>query len=367
MSNGRTIKFKCECGQIIEVPVERAGAKGRCKLCGRELVVPPPQSASPPVSSSRSYRAASPRGRGPSEETYSQEDLITYPEYGVIQEEPLRSADDLMVEEQRVSFLGMYRDILKYPVSNKTATQIFLTGAILFSPLAWLLMRPLRYLGCIGVVFAGFVFLAVISFRLMYFSYMLLIIEKSSMGIRQIPELPLFQSWQDNVKDLLKVLGASVIAFSPFITYAIATNIEIITRMWEAQARGEIPGANVFGEVAGNLQAMIIMYAIAAFYMPMVLMSLVVTRSFLKAINPAFIIRSILRMRKEYLSAMIIIFLFLRGSLTLFTILKDVLATDWFARMIGYVAEPILEFYVLVVTMHVIGLLYYRNGHKLQW
>jgi hypothetical protein len=350
---------------VIQAPVERAGARGRCKLCGRELIVPPPQATRPPVASSKSYRA-SPGRRGSLDEKYSEEDLVTYPEYGVIHDEPPIPADDLIVEGKRVGLLSMYRDILKYPVSNKTATQIFLTGAILFSPVVWLVMAPFRYFPFFGPIIIGFIFLSIISIRLMYFSYLLLIIEKSSMGIRQIPELPLFQSWQDHVKDLLKVLGASVVAFSPFIVYAIATNIEIMARMWEAQARGEIAGDNVFGGVSTNLQAMTLLYAIAAFYMPMVLMSLVVTRSFLKAINPAFIIGSIFRMGREYLAAMLIIVLF-RAALTLFTMSMDVLAADWFAKLVRYLVEPILEFYVFVVTMHVIGLLYYRNGHKLKW
>ena len=118
---------------------------------------------------------------------------------------------------------------------------------------------------------------------------------------------------------------------------------------------------------APNLAMLALLYSIAAFYMPMVLMALVVTRNFGKAVNPVFIFRSIYRIRREYLTAMAIIFLFLRGSLTIFAILKDVLAFDWFTSAVGYIGEPIIEFYAIVITMHIIGLLYYRNAEELQW
>ncbi len=163
------------------------------------------------------------------------------------------------------------------------------------------------------------------------------------------------------------MVGASVIAFAPFLIYAFSTNMEMLARILEAQARGEAPGAEAAGDILSNLGALGLLYATAAFYMPMVLMTLVVTGSFAKAVNPAHIIRSIARIWREYLAAMFIILFLLRGSLTAFTIVKDILAIDWFTSMVGYIGEPIIEFYALVVTMHVIGLLYYRNGHKLDW
>jgi hypothetical protein len=141
----------------------------------------------------------------------------------------------------------------------------------------------------------------------------------------------------------------------------------MIGRLWESAARGEPPEADLMSGASSTLGMLLLLYAIAAFYMPMVLMSLVVTKKFLRAVNPLFIVRSILRIGREYLVAMLIIFLFLRGALTLFTIVKDVLDADWFTSFAANVGEPIIEFYVLVVTMHVIGLLYYRNGDKLCW
>jgi hypothetical protein len=156
------------------------------------------------------------------------------------------------------------------------------------------------------------------------------------------------------------------VAFSPFLIYAASSNIDLIANMWEASSRGESlgPGSLVGASTLGTL---VLLYATAAFYMPMVLMALVVTRNFVKAVNPVFILSSIFRVGREYLAAMIIIFLFLRGSLTLFTMLKDILDIDWFTSFAKNLGEPIIEFYVLVVSMHVIGLLYYRNAERLHW
>ena len=364
-SDGSSILFGCECGQKIKVPVGHAGAKGKCKACGRRLVVPtPPEVTRRGVPSIPPDHLISPQHRRDLEGVYSEDDLITYPEEGVIPKQPAVQEELL---EGKESLYQSLEEILRYPFYNKLAAQIFLSGAILFSPLMWKLLGLSGSIPCFGIIFLVFGFIIIISIRLMYFSYLLLIIDKSAQGDRRIPELPLFQTWGENFQDLLKVLTASAIAFSPFLLYAASINIRVLLSMGEAISRNEPIGSTVMGEVSSSLGGLVMLYSIAAFYMPMVLMVLVVTKSFAKAVNPAFIFRSISAIWKEYLAAMIIIFLFLRLALTLFVILKDVLAATWFTIMATYIAEPIIEFYVLVVTMHVIGLLYYRNGKTLQW
>jgi hypothetical protein len=293
---------------------------------------------------------------------YSEEDLITHPN-----ERPIRKEAPPPAPAEEKSLFGMLGEILTYHFSDKMATQIFLSGAILFSPLVWLPVKPFLHVPCLGVILFLIFLVIVISVRLMYFSYLLLIIEKSAEGSRVIPELPVFQSWDQHLGDLIKVLGASAIAFAPYLVYAASVNIEVLGRMLEAYSTGKVPGVEVIGDVSNRLEALVLLYAIAAFYMPMALMALVTTRSFVKAVNPVFILRSIVRVWREYLAAMLIIFFVLRGGLTLFTMLKDVLAADWFSAAVGYVAEPILKFYAFVVTMHVIGLLYHRNKDMLEW
>jgi len=362
-SGGRFVTFSCDCGQAIRVPVERVGSEGRCKACGRRIVVPGPVRRDAPAEPPGHY--VSPHHRRDLEGTYSEEDLVTYPDTPPIRE---KSDAPEKFPEQKKSLFEMLGEILRYPVATKLATQIFVSGAVLFSPLIGKAMIIGKLLPCcLGVPIMITIFIIITSIRLMYVSFLLLIIETSAQGSGRIPELPVFQSWQDNLQDLLKVLGASVIAFAPYLVYAMSLNIEMISRLLEAYSRGEAPGEEVFGAASANLGMLVLIYAIIALYMPMVLMTLVVTKSFGKAVNPAFIFRSIFRIRREYLVAMVIIFLFLRGSLTVLTILKDVLGYDWFAIFVGYVGEPIFEFYAVVVTMHVIGLLYYRNAKKLQW
>ena len=365
-TDGRFIVFRCECGQKIKVPAEHVGAKGRCKACGRELVVPEPEHPArheeidPPPE-----HIISPRHIRELEGDYSEEDLITYPD-----RLPIRKAPETSVRQQEFekSLLGELREILRYPFKDKLAMQIFFSGTFFFSPLVWLVVVVLNLIPCCLKYFLiGPYFIGVVGIRLMYFSYLLLIIEKSAEGSRQIPELPVFQSWQENLRDLIKVLGVSAIAFSPFLAYAFATNLQVVMQMLEAYNRGATLGTNVFSGALDNLAALIFVYAITAFYMPMVLMALVVTKSFAKAVNPVFIFRSILRIGREYLTAMLIIFIFLRGALTLFTALKDIFFAGWFSMLSKYLFEPTIKFYVFVITMHVIGLLYYRNGEKLKW
>jgi len=367
--DGESIVFQCECGQKMKVPAARAGAKGRCKACGRGMIVPTPHRSShrekpaePP-----GYHV-SPHHRRSLEGTFSEEDLITYPEQLPVKEVVAEPIDGLTEKKSLFEMLG---EILKYPVANKQAAQIFLTGAILFSPIVWKVVTLAGYLsiivGCLAVLLQGFIIISILGIWLMYSSYLLLVIEKSAEGSRRIPDLPVFTSWQDNLQDLLKVLGVSVIAFSPFLVYTASLNIEIYGGMLEAYSRGQAPAEEVLGGASAGLGVQMLLYAVAAFYMPMVLMALVVTKKFGKAVNPVFIFRSISDIWREYLAAMVIIFLFLRVALTLFTMLKDLLAVDWFSGLIGYIAEPIVTFYAVIVTMHVIGLLHYRNREKLQW
>lgn len=365
MGNEKThITFTCRCGQVIRVPVEKAGSRGRCRACGRSIVVPAParpRAVEPPPASADYLPPVPAPGL---HEAYSEEDLVTYPEVAPVKEQRPPPAD---VVAEKPSLFAMLGEILRYPVSDKLAMQIFFTGAILFSPLVWKILIIGRYFSIVGCIFDLVVFICIISVRLMYFSYLLLIIEKSAEGSPRIPELPVFQTWEQHLADLAKVIGASAVAFTPYLVYAFSANIEILTKMWESAATGERVGPGVLAGASSSLGMLALLYGIAAFYMPMVLMTMVVTKSFLRAVNPAFIFRSIMRIGREYLTAMLIIFLFLRGSLTVFTIFTDVLDAGWFTPVAANVIEPIIEFYVLVVTMHVTGLLYYRNGDRLNW
>lgn len=364
-SDGEFITFRCKCGQQMKVSVEHVGSKGRCRVCGHGVVVPfPPR----PPGQGAAGPPDSPYHRRDLEGSYTEADLITYPD-----RRPAMGPDVALDEslEEKKSLLEMRKDILRYPVANKQATQIFLSGAIIFSPLIWKAVGLVGYLsyviGCLAILVQFFVMICVLGVWLMYFSYLLLIIEKSAEGNRRIPELPVFTSWAENFDDLLKVLAVSAIAFSPFLVYSASLNIEIFGQIMEARARGEVPGAEFFTVASTGLGVQILLYATASFYMPMVLLTLVVTKRFGKAVNPVFIFRSIASIWREYLAAMGIIFLFLRLTLTLFTVMKDLLAVDWFSSLLGYAAEPIITFYAVVVTMHIIGLLYYRNGKQLQW
>jgi hypothetical protein len=358
----------------MQVPVEHVGEKGFCRSCGHRVTVPKPPS--------RPRRRSeieppdyydSPYHRRDLEGSYSEADLITYPEERSDAMPPPEIEEPLLDErfDQKKSLFDMRKEILKYPVANKQAAQIFFSGAILFSPLIWKVVGLVGYLsyviGFLALFLQVFAVISVVFIWVMYFSYLRLIIEKSAEGQKQIPELPVFTSFGDNLRDLAEVVGVSVIAFSPFLIYSAAVNIQIYGQMMEAEARSEVPGNEFFGIISGGLEVQMLLYAVAAFYMPMVLLTLVVTKKFGKAVNPVFIFRSIASIWREYLVAMGIIFLLLRLVLTLFTILKDILAVDWFSSMLAYIAEPIVTFYAVVVTMHVIGLLYYRNGRKLQW
>jgi hypothetical protein len=106
-----------------------------------------------------------------------------------------------------------------------------------------------------------------------------------------------------------------------------------------------------------------LMYAVVAFYMPMALMALVVTKKFGKAVNPAFIFRSISRISGEYLTAMTAIF----SLLALATALLNAPAVDSLGPLIRNIVLPVVWFYAAALAMRVSGLLYYRNGDKLKW
>ena len=368
--DGKTVTFSCECGQQMKVPVEQVGAKGFCRACGHRIIVPaPPSRPKRGASIEPPEYYSSPYHRRDLEGDYTEADLITHPEEQSGEMPPPEIDEHLLDErfEEKKSLFDLRKEILRYPVANKQATQIFLSGAILFSPLIWEFVKILGFIPIFGCLVQIFAIISIPFILVMYFSYLMLIIEKSAEGKMHIPDLPVFTSFGDNFQDLLKFLAVSAIAFSPFLVYSASINIEIFGQMMEARARGEVPGEEFFSIASGGMGMQMLLYVMASFYMPMVLLTLVVTKKFSKAVNPVFIFRSISAIWREYLVAMGIIFILLRLALTIFTILKDLLAVDWFSSLLAYFAEPIVTFYAVVVTMHVIGLLYYRNGRRLQW
>jgi hypothetical protein len=368
--DGNIVTFSCECGQQMKVPVQQVGAKGTCRACGRKLTVP-----SPPPRPRRGAR----RGQYKEDDaatyqrdlegTYSEADLITYPGEQSADMPPPEIEEQLLEDRfaEEKSLFDLRKEILKYPVANQQAIQIFLSGAILLNPHMWKFVKFLSTIPVVGCFVLVLAIIVIPSSWVIYCSYLLLIIEKSAEGKKRIPDLPVFTSFGDQLQDFVKFIVASAVAFSPFLVYSAALNLEINAKLTEAAATGEVPGEELFSVASSGIGMQVFLYLIASFYMPMVLLTLVVTKRLSKAINPVFVFRSIASIWREYLVAMGIIYLLLRSIVTIFTILKDLLAVDWFSSLVGYFAEPIVTFYAIVVTMHVIGLLYYRNGRKLQW
>lgn len=367
--DGEFIRFDCECGQMIKVPAEQIGAVGSCRACGEEVIVPiPPSRPTRSAAFENPDQHTSPHHRRDLEGSYSEADLITYPDAEPLVEplsEPLAEPAAMPhdQDEPQEGLLEMRAEILMYPFVDKRAQQIFFTGVFIFSPMIWWLMIPARFIPLIGILIGIFMFLTIVSLRLMYFSYLLLVIEKSAEGNTRIPELPVFTSWKEDARNLLKVIGVSVIAFSPYLLYGTAVNMQI----YMAGSSGAASVFSIFDVASAGLGVQMFLYATAAFYMPMVLMALVVTGSFARAVNPVFIFRSIWRVRREYLTAMALISVLLSGALALLAIIKGVLADAVFAYVAGHVLAPTVTFYAIIITMHVMGLLYYRNGRELKW
>ena len=40
-----TFKLRCKCGMKVLVPVAMVGKKARCKRCGHQFLIPPPESS----------------------------------------------------------------------------------------------------------------------------------------------------------------------------------------------------------------------------------------------------------------------------------------------------------------------------------
>jgi hypothetical protein len=260
----------------------------------------------------------------------------------------------VQVKLQRPVQIGFFKRIpgsLAYPLRG-AGVIIMLVGIVLMMILRfgqWMIAtrspRPVIF-GLMLQVFAGGYL----------FTYLQSIIFSTVAEDREMPDLPGISSFvEDVVFPFLRLLGLVACCFGPAIA------LEIV-----AVINGEVPPALLIAIVSTAI--------LGELYFPMAFLA-VATLDSLAAANPLVILPSILKVPIEYLVTVVLL-----GGVIAFRRLGDFLLKAVFPQsfetksmgelfaMIGAMAFwGFLGFYLLIVTVHILGLLYVSKKDKLGW
>ncbi|MBN1437619.1 MAG: hypothetical protein JW936_11155 [Sedimentisphaerales bacterium] len=251
------------------------------------------------------------------------DELLSLPEVKAgVSEVEVPSAAPLVnrpAEEEKpdVSFLGVFA----YPFK----------GAGKYIILACLLIVIVRDT-LIGIPMIGRAAMAIGLLFSAYVSALLLsIISSSANGDSEMPDWPNLSSWWDDViVPVVSAYALVVIWFLPAIVYKYAANDF---------------SAEIYWALIG----------LGCLVSPMVLLVAVLFGS-LQAINPVLIMGSIFKILPSYLGAV---------ALLLLVVGAEVLLS--YVNFSFRYLEVLLGIYFSIVVMRILGLIYYKNEHKLGW
>jgi len=193
-------------------------------------------------------------------------------------------------------------------------------GGLIFGPLL-VMASPLMVI----VVSLGFGYLS---------AYMFKIILSSAGGEEELPDWPDFSDpWDDIIRPLLLVLATIVACCIPASVYLFF----------------------FFSPASETDLVLLALIGLGLLYMPMGLLVVSMFNSLL-ALNPLLVVRSILKIPRDYVIACVV--------LLLITIANTQTANLPF---IGRLITGLASFYFLMVEMRILGLMYQANHERLGW
>jgi predicted Zn finger-like uncharacterized protein len=231
-------------------------------------------------------------------------------------------------------FLQRLPEVFIFPFKG-TGKLLIIIGTVVF----WILELIASFFIIVpiyGWILAIFVFLFIGGFLS---SYMMKVITYSADGEKEPPDWPDVSAFlEDIVCPFFRVLWTILICFSPSLLYLVIflrhiTFIDPV--LW-------------------------LLFVCGLLYLPMSLIAVSMSGSILSAMNPAFIIPSILKVPLDYLVACVV----------LITIVGFRMAADKFLTFIPFIGSFIgglLALYLLIVEARILGLIYYTNKERLNW
>lgn len=200
----------------------------------------------------------------------------------------------------------------------------------------YLLLVGAASLWIVGILsrlpFVGLLFLVPVAAFMA--AYLFRIIAHSAKGDTDLPDWP---DPSELGSPLFFVMGALGICSLPAVT------------LWFLHRLGY-----VHGETAIWIAA-----TAGGFFLPMALLAVALSQT-LDGLNPVFLVKSILRIPVEYLSACAILALVVAIELVASPILERL-------PFIGPLAGDFGALYFLAVEMRILGIIYYTRQHKLDW
>jgi FHA domain-containing protein len=170
------------------------------------------------------------------------------------------------------------------------------------------------------------------------FSYLKKIVYATASGEHRMPDWPELSEWQaDILAPMFQFLVVCVISFGPALVFRIWFDGEYMWAVW---------GLMLFG----------------CFYFPMALLGVAMFDS-LAALNPLFIIGSILRVPAEY-SVVALVFTVI---LALRVLVEKVLTMVLNIPLVPVLIADLMGIYLLIVQTRILGMLYLARRDTLGW
>ncbi len=229
-------------------------------------------------------------------------------------------------EMEMRGFYALVVDAFAYPLRGQ-AKWLLLVGTLFFTVAGWFTWIPL--MGWIlALLIAGYIC-----------AFMFRVVERSANGDRDLPKWPdVTDAYDDIIRPLVLVVGTAFVTMLP----AIVLSMGHLVNGWD------------------TVRAAWIAFGAALLYLPMAMLGVCLTESFLMA-SPHIVLPAILKVPLEYVTTCVA----LAAAVALRFVGVPALAEQ--VHFVGGVLARFLALYCLVFEMRVLGVLYYTRRRRLGW
>ncbi len=196
-------------------------------------------------------------------------------------------------------------------------------------------------------------------------AYQMRIIQMTVDGRDEVPEWPDFNEWLDALRPFFQILITTVVCLGPGLLVLILFSDEggIMTLL--------APRFSEHFEMAPWVRGLsVTLFLIGALYLPMAFLAVSLFDT-VEALNPLFIVPSMLRVKREYLATCGVLLAVYLGHVLIDGLLRMIPTQGMGTKLIlAVVSEMILALvgmYALIVEMRILGLLYRSNKETLNW
>ena len=254
---------------------------------------------------------------------------------------PLTPAKRTAAESGDVSFFGQLMGAFKFPLKGDGL--ILITVGTFFL----LALNAVKYVAKFGLMYGWFAtgFLTVLGVGYLT-AYLRRILNSTALGDDEMPGWPEISDYSsDIVAPFRQLLFTIVFCFIPAIGLAIYA---------------------AFGNPEGDTSWMgwtsLASIVLGAIYFPMAFMAVAMFDS-IAAVNPLLIVPSIMKVLKEY----VLVVVLLGIVMTVNGLSKNYLPNLIHIPLVPTIIAGLLQLYLLIVVMRILGLLYREKQYELAW